>query len=276
MRQIGFTRWRQHPQIQTHHRIAAGDLDLGQPVADGQGFDQPRQFFQQATDPFIQNLAAAQIGQIRTAPLAETDQHPPLFGHVLNAQPRPPPITPDRPGQRFQHLFGLNLADVGQAVQQPALLARQLCGRVEMLQGAAAADSEMGAAWLDPFRCRRQHLQRARLIVATAPRRVRAANFLSRQRALDEHGLALAPRHAVTLMGQILNADDKRRHRRQRLPLFCRRTTHASLLNPPTSRLNRARPRRSIRRFTTLYPRQRQKRCTPARHAHQRSSQKSV
>ena len=34
MRQIGFTRWRQHPQIQTHHRIGpgafhgAGALDL--------------------------------------------------------------------------------------------------------------------------------------------------------------------------------------------------------------------------------------------------------
>src|ERR1022692_1150192 len=72
-----------------------------------------------------------------------------------------------------------------------------------MLQGTAAADTEMRAPRHHSIRRCRQHLDQPRLIPLTAALEYTIADALARQRAFDEHRLAGGAGNTAAIMGEI-------------------------------------------------------------------------
>src|SRR5690606_15669382 len=90
-------------------------------------------------------------------------------------------------------------------VREHLLLGADLRGRFEMLHGTAAAGAEMHAAGFDAVRGGILHRQRLALVEAAAFLQAQEAHGLARQRATDEHRLAVDARHAATVMAEVLD-----------------------------------------------------------------------
>src|SRR5690606_29755 len=83
-----------------------------------------------------------------------------------------------------------------------ALFQRHLGRRIDVLQGAAAADAEMRAARFDPMGRGPQHVPDAADGVIRLGALYRRPDPLARQRALDEEAPAIARRDAARLIVQ--------------------------------------------------------------------------
>ena len=127
-------------------RIPYRDFDLRQTGLDGKRFDQRSQRRNEIADLLGENVALAHVGDVAGALLAEPDHRAAFLGHVPRSQARPAPVVPVLAVDDRQHGFGLHLADARQILLQPALLRRHLGARIGVLQAAAAADAEVGAA----------------------------------------------------------------------------------------------------------------------------------
>jgi hypothetical protein len=97
----------------------------------------------------------------------------------------------------------LNIADALQILQQLTLFCRQLSGRGQMLQRAAAAYAEMRAARDHPIRRRNQDIHQARFVHLPAPLEHSKAHTLAGQRAVDEYRLAVDPRDPAAIVRKI-------------------------------------------------------------------------
>ena len=110
------------------------------------------------------------------------------------------PIAPGLGVNRRQHLLGPDPADVPQRVFQHTLLVGDLGAVIGMLHRAAATDPEMRALRRHALGSSMQHVINhghgpAGLVAGQG-----AGNRFTGQAALDEDGLALMSRHALTIM----------------------------------------------------------------------------
>ena len=138
----------------------------------------------------MQYLAAGQIGQVRAAPFAESDQHASLPGDELHAESCLAAVTPYRCRQGFEHLLRLHVTDALQVVEQRLLPRTYLRAGLQVLQTAPATDTKMPAARRHPVRCRPVDIRDLSFIEVPVRRQVAEADLLPRQGTLDEHGLA--------------------------------------------------------------------------------------
>ena len=150
----------------------------------------------------VQHLAAAEVRDERIAPLAESDQGPPLLCHPAHAEPCLAPVPPVPGGEWRQPALRRDLADPPQHVIQYPLLHPDLGHRVLMLQAAATADAEVVAARRDPLGRRAQHLDHGPLIEAALCPGIAETHPFPGKRTVEEHHLAVEMGQAPALMGQ--------------------------------------------------------------------------
>ena len=178
-------------QHESGDAVADRELDLRQAVARRHRPDQRAQRQQQVADVARQHLAARDVGDEARLALVEAHQHRLLLHDVAHREPRALPVAPIGPLHRPQHPFRPHLAEMPQRVLERALLDRDLRGDVEVLHLAAAADAEVPATRDDALGALLAQLDERRPLprVLAAPHR--NADFLARQRVLDEDDLAL-------------------------------------------------------------------------------------
>ena len=99
-----------------------------------------------------QGVADGKIGNKTRVVFAESDQDLVLPCHPLDRQSPLAPIAPGFVTQRRQPAPWLDLADAFEILGQHALLGLDLLPGSKVLQGAAAATSEMRAARFHPMR----------------------------------------------------------------------------------------------------------------------------
>ena len=195
----------EHAQHQHVGFLAGRDLDLRQPAADGKGIDQAAQGSQQPRVTFRQHLAAVHVGDVAAALLVEAHQRSTLLRHVAHREPGAVAVAPGRAVYGRQHLLRPDPPDVPQAVLQHPLLDRDLRARVEVLQAATSAKTEVAAARRHALGGRLDHLDQGGDFVCRLLAVRRAGDALARQRALDKNGLAVAARDAATFLVQRLD-----------------------------------------------------------------------
>jgi hypothetical protein len=108
-----------------------------------------------------------------------------------------------RPCHRPEYSLRPHAADAFKGFEQLALLCRKLRRRRQMLQAAAAADAEVRALRLHPVRRGNQHFAKGRLVHLPAPADGVKAHAFARQRAGDEHRLAVHARNASAVVREI-------------------------------------------------------------------------
>ena len=202
---IGRARLGEHAQ---HERdvIAAGDFELRHLRGDRKPADQLAQPRDLGADARIEHRAGIERGEQAGIALTEADQGSALLGDELHAHARASAIGPDRPRDRHGNLLRLDLADALERIEHRLLLEAHLRLGREMLQAAATAGAEMRTAGLDAIRRglldRRDHT----LVEIARLARQPVAHGFAGQRAVQEHDLALDPRHATTIAGEIDDA----------------------------------------------------------------------
>src|SRR5690606_36997882 len=159
-------------------------------------------------NPGHHGVALAQVGDEARIALAEADQGLVLLLHAAHREPALAAVAPGAAGQRRQHAGGADVADALEVLQQHTLLGQDLLRFVQVLQHAAAAHAEMGAARLDAVGRGLQHLERGGLVETARTRCLAHHHPFARQRIGDEHGLAaLAARHAAPVMAQVVDLE---------------------------------------------------------------------
>ena len=173
--------------------------------------DQLAQRQQQVAHVRRHDVAFADVGDVAALALVKADQHRALLAHVAHRKARAPAVAPGRALRSGRStVSGLHLAQVPQVVLQHALLDRHLGADVQVLHLAAAA----GALVQAEVRAARAHALR-RLPVDRRQRGLLPVVLLAvdlgghpleRQRAFDEHHLAVGP------AGHALRVDVERVH----------------------------------------------------------------
>ena len=153
----------------------------------------------------MQNVAPAQIGDEGVAALAKAHEGAPLLGHVAHTQPRFAAVAPVIRRKRGQPLLRLHLAIPPQHVGENLLFHLDLGGRVQMLEAAPTADTEMGTARRDSLRRGIQHLGHRALVIATLNPRVAEHNPFAGQGPMHEHRLAVHMGQPAAVVGQGLD-----------------------------------------------------------------------
>src|SRR5690606_21624711 len=153
---------------QAHSIVADSDLDLWQLPRHRQSLHQLGQLWQDVADAGIQHLAALERRDQAAAALAKADQHAALLRHQLDAQAGLATIAPGLAVQRRQPLLRLDLTNALELGSQHVAFQPALPLWRDVLETAAAADTEMTAGRLDPIRRWLQHLHHFGLDDATA------------------------------------------------------------------------------------------------------------
>ena len=137
----------------------------------------------------------------------ESDEHAPFLGNMTHGEAGSMPIAPGRALNRREHLFRPHFADMPQRVFEDALLHRDLCRKIDVLQRAAATQPEVSATRRNAA-CRRLVHDRRR---CKLERRLAAidghADPFARQRAFHEDRLAVAPRDAAAFLVERLDIE---------------------------------------------------------------------
>ena len=253
-RQLGPVRIGQRLQVAEHQypRVIAGrEFDLRDRRRALHVVQQRAQRIQLFAEHGIQHVAMREVGHEARVAFAETDQRPALLDDMLDRKARAPAIAPHVCGQRRQPARGLDVADAREVLRQHILLGRDLRGRRQMLQRAAAACSEMPAARRDAVgRGAEDFLGTGLVEMAMLASQARAHPFAG-QRVGHEHGLALDPRDTAAVVGKVFDGGFERD--------VARRFSHPRMMpdassagrvrtcrrRPPPR--NRARPRRCRR-----------------------------
>ena len=183
--------------------VARGDLYLRDALANAQSLDERRKLLGKRREALEEYLAAAQVREIWLVALAKARKDAPLLVHVPHAEPRAASIGKCGTAQRLDHTQRLNAADALEVIEQLALFRGELSLRRQVLQGAAAAHTEMRAARRHAVGRGRQDVEQHGLFELAAPLRHAKAHPFARQRARDEHGLARHPRDAAAVVGEI-------------------------------------------------------------------------
>ncbi len=189
-------------------RVAQRQLDLRNPLRARQTLDQLFQRDQQRRGDRVQHLAMVQGSDVALAALAKADQNAALAGNDANAQSRTPTVAPLRTDQRLEQLLWPYPAGALQAVQQRRLLELQLPFTADVLQAATAATPEVRARRLDSFVGGLENCKQARRLPAPPLAQQFDLDALARQRAVDEHVVAVDLRNAAPVAGQPRDAHD--------------------------------------------------------------------
>src|SRR5574343_1240037 len=117
----------------------------------------------------MHDLTAIDFRQKRITPLPKSDQHPALFGHILDTHTSFSAIAPVRPGQGLPYLRNLDFADAAELILQQGFLEVNLLRIIDMLKAATAADAKMRTSRINPVFGTAQHLDDLafRIILAT-------------------------------------------------------------------------------------------------------------
>ena len=206
--EVGLGRRRHHTQHQ-RHGLGRGHFDLRQLGADAQAGDQAAQRPQPFANARIEYHAGLKRGQKRAFALAETDQYRVALADVLGAKSRAAPVAPDRSSQWLGNLHRRHLADPGQRFDQLLVLVANLGLGRQMLQGAAAADPKMRAARRHPIRRGPVDGHGLAFIDIARHADIAEAHLLARQGIGDEHDLAVEPRNAAAVLGQVDDIGDE-------------------------------------------------------------------
>ena len=191
---------RERLQVAQHHgghRIATGQLNLRKGVARVHGSDQRAQRQQHAAHMLGQHRANAHVGHVAALALVKTHQHLAFFHHVAHRKPGTVTVAPGGTFNRPQNGFRLDLAQMPKVVFQHPLLDGHLGGGVKMLHLAAPTGALMQTeVWAaGPYALGRFDVdsrQTGLFPVVFASVRM-GTDLLERQRALNEHHLAIGP-----------------------------------------------------------------------------------
>ncbi len=120
-------------------------------------------------------------------------------------------VAPGGAVDRGQELRRAHASEVPQRILERALLGRNLCTGVLVLQRAAAADAEMRAARIDARRAGSEDALRARDLVRRFALQRGDRHALARERTFDEDRFTGDPRNTAALL--VERADLDRRWR---------------------------------------------------------------
>src|SRR5262249_31419714 len=147
------------------------------------------------------------VGDIARLPLVEADEHTTLLRDVAHREPRAMPVTPRRAVDRRQERAGTNAGDGPQRILERALLRGGLSRRVEGRERATAADAEMRAPRHDAAGVLEQYRVRTRKFPCRLALERRDRGALTRERAFDEHRLALDAADATAFLVERFDVD---------------------------------------------------------------------
>jgi hypothetical protein len=182
--------------------VSHGDLDLRYVAANIECGEHLAQRRDQAIERRGKDLAACEVGDERRRALAETDHHPALLGHEAGSQAGTAAVVPGRLGQGLQNPPGNYSTGATELFQQVLLLGANLCTRIEMLQRASAAESEVSASRRHAFGRRALDRMQRGLIEVTPLLEVAHSDAFAGKRPGNEERLATHVRHAAAIVGQ--------------------------------------------------------------------------
>ena len=135
-----------------------------------------------------------------------------------DGKPGTRPVSEGLARDRWQPLAGLQPRDAFECTGELLLVRGELRGARQVLQRAAAAVPEVRAVGRAALGRGAQHLEQPRLVEARLGMGHAAAHLLAGKCAGDEHGLAVAPRHAAAVVAEArdLERDLARRSRPDR------------------------------------------------------------
>jgi hypothetical protein len=176
--------------------------DLRQAIAHAQLRDQFSELWEHCGHVRRQDRTRGHVRDIARLAFMKADQHTALLRHIAYGQSRAIAITPGRAGDRREQRIRAHATDSFQRVLERPLLRRELQRFVGVLQHAATTDAKM--------RTTRRHARGARPLDRCRTRNVEArlalehfgVDALARQRALDEHDLAVGVCDAAAFLVQ--------------------------------------------------------------------------
>ena len=130
----------------------------------------------------------------------KTDEHATFLGDIAHRQARTLPIRPVRPVYGWQQLSGSYAPDVPQTVFQDTLLDGNLRVRVEVLQAASSAYTEMRTRRFDSIRTCGLNRSHPRKIECALGAVDLDCDALSDQSSFDEDRLAIDTRDTATFL----------------------------------------------------------------------------
>ena len=144
-----------------------------------------------------------QVRDVGRGTLPEAHHHPALARDVLDTEACAATVAPHRTGQRLERASGFDVAEARQVLEQLRLLVGELGRRIEVLQRTAAAGAVVRARGRHALGARHEHGLEHALVEVAMTTDAPQHDALTRQRAGDEHGLAVDPRDSVGLVGEI-------------------------------------------------------------------------
>ena len=144
------------------------DFDLRQVPGNRQRLHQRSERIDESACGRCEHGALVQVCDVRGRALPESDQHPAFLRNVLDTEPCATAIRPRRTCERRKDLGRYDAADPFERREQLRLLEFELRRRLEMLQRATAADTEMRAARRNTLRARLAYREERSLVEAVA------------------------------------------------------------------------------------------------------------
>ena len=140
------------------------------------------------------------VGDVARLPLVESDENAAFLHDVADGKPRTVAVAPRGTGNGWKHHVGPYAPDALERVFQCALLGRHLQRIGRMLQRAPAAYAEVRATRNNAVGTRPVDAHHTRHVVARLALHDFGGDALARERAFDEHDLAVRMSDAAAFL----------------------------------------------------------------------------